>query len=77
MLGRRAAAVADLREALRLEKGFAQAQEVLERVDHHLVPLSSEKVNAEREAKTATRLGSCGLMHRRVQVFENRVDNCG
>ena len=33
MLGRRAAAVADLREALRLEKGFAQAQEVLERVE--------------------------------------------
>ena len=45
MLGRRAAAVADLREALRLEKGFAQAQEVLERVE---AEIEEEKIQEGR-----------------------------
>ena len=43
MLGRRAAAVADLREALRLEKGFAQAQEVLERVEAEIEEEKSQE----------------------------------
>ena len=43
MLGRRAAAVVDLREALRLEKGFAQAQEVLERVEAEIEEEKSQE----------------------------------
>ena len=53
MLGRRAAAVADLREALRLEKGFAQAQEVLERVE---AEIEEEKIQEGRGKRGPTKV---------------------